>query len=79
MDENDRFTQMVINHGVVHGRYRGKKTIELRETIMRWIAVYFSGDLYKINGHYVNKTESENIAYDLLNLLGYLDRRYLRK
>lgn len=79
MDKKDPLTQMMVNHGVVYGRYHGKKTIELRETLMRWIAVYFSGNLYIIDGHYISKSKSEDMAYDLLNLLGFLDRKYLRK
>ncbi|PTM21327.1 hypothetical protein DA798_10850 [Lactobacillus sp. PFC-70] len=77
--DDDPLKEMMLNHGAVFTTYHGKQAVDLRETLKRWIAVWFDGHTYIIEGQRLSDGESEDMAYNLINLLGYFDRKYLRK
>ncbi|MCW3778657.1 hypothetical protein [Levilactobacillus namurensis] len=76
---NDALREMILTHGAVFTTSHGKRSVDLRETLKRWIAIWFNGGTYTIEGRQLSDKESEDVTYDLLNLLAYFDRKILRK
>jgi hypothetical protein len=69
------FTEMMRSNGVI---YVGDH-IEFRDTLMRWIAIYFSGKCYRYNGEILNEKDSEEVAFGLIYLFDYLERTHKKK
>lgn len=69
------FKEMMRSNGFVYV----DNHIEFRETLKRWIAIYFSGKQYRYNGKLLSERESEEVAFGLIYLFDYLERTHRTK
>lgn len=76
--EDDRLFKMMRTHGVVYSRYNHEQ-IDMGLTIKRWIAIWFNGGQYTIDGHVLTDSESEDVAYQLITLLQWMERHYSKR
>lgn len=68
----DPLIEMMKSNGVI---YNGDR-IELRDTLKRWIAIYFNGGQYRYNGDVLSDKESEDAAFALIGLFDWFERNH---
>lgn len=68
----DPLIEMMKSNGVI---YNGDR-IELRDTLKRWIVIYFNGGQYRYNGDVLSDKESEDAAFALIGLFDWFERNH---
>lgn len=74
LKEFDPLKSMMISNGVVYKHNRTE--IDLGLTLKRWIAIWFNGGTYVIDGKQLSDSESEDVAFQLITLLQLLERHF---
>lgn len=70
----DLLEVMMKSNGVVYNK--DKTQIDIGLTVKRWIAIWFNGGTYVILGKRLTDSESEDVAYQLITLLQWLERHF---
>ncbi|MCC6101776.1 MAG: hypothetical protein LIV28_09620 [Lactobacillus sp.] len=68
----DPLIEMMKSNGVI---YNGDR-IELRDTLKRWIAIYFNGGQFRYNGDVLSDKKSEDAAFALIGLFDWFERNH---
>lgn len=73
----DALEDMMRSNGVVYNP--DQTQIDIGLTIKRWIAIWFNGGQYTMRGKRLSDSDSEDVAYELITLLQWLERHHSKR